>query len=85
MSEALLIASFTLVAGAIAGAYRIIYKHINHCQTDVAEKITKLSTEVTSLKDEVVRLRDMRHDMMDHVSKVIAENQAWLVDKILKK
>lgn len=56
----------------------------DHVAEDVKvhERVVKIETEVSTLKDEVKALREMRHEIMDHVTKALASWYTSIIDRL---
>ena len=81
MTEGVLIAIFSAISVAIGGVYMLLYRHVNHCQDEVGKKIVEMSTKIDTLNDEVKRLRDMRHEIMEHTTHALAEWHANIIER----
>lgn len=58
-----------------------------HVKDDIKahERLTAMETEVSTLKVEVGKLRDMRHDILDQVSHSLASWYTSIVEMINRK
>lgn len=52
MSEAVQIAAFLLVAGAIATIAKLLWDHVQHCKA-VHEKLAEIGGDVKRIKDDI--------------------------------
>lgn len=87
MSESLLIAIFSVVAVAIGGCYALMAKHSAACQKlamEAAEKRSEMATNIATIKEEIARLRDMRHEIIEHTTRALAEWHGDIVDRLKK-
>ena len=57
-----------------------------HVKEDIRvhERVVKIETEVTTLKEEVRAIRDMRHEIIERVTKTLAEWYTSIIDRMKK-
>lgn len=68
--------AFGIVATVIGGIYFLLYKQ--------QIKITEIATDMRSMKEEILRLRDMRHEIIEHTTQALAEWHSEIIEKIKK-
>lgn len=58
-----------------------------HAKEDASmhERIVRVETKVETLETEVGKLRDMRHDILEHTTRAISEWYTAIVDRINRK
>lgn len=61
----------------------IISEHI-HEDMKTHERVVRIETEVSVLKEEVKALRKMRHEIIEHTTKAISEWYVTIMDRIRK-
>lgn len=93
-SEAIALAAFGLVCSLVAVIYWISRSRddkqdeamADHVREDVKvhERVVKVETEVGTLKEEVKALREMRHDILEHVSRTLGEWYINIVERLKK-
>lgn len=56
----------------------------NHITDDISvhERVVRVETEVHTLKEEVRALRDMRHEILDRVTRVLGEWYANIIERL---
>lgn len=71
MSEAVQIAAFLLVAGAIATIARLLWSHVDHCKS-VHSKLAEIGSDVKRIQQDIGdHDRGMRRDIREHTSALL--------------